>query len=252
MRAHSSADWDGVARRFETRVCHVLAEDRSGVVAAAIARERRRLGRRRATTAIDFGCGIGRALPLLARGFDRVIAVDGSRACLERARAKTRRTEGIEFSLADLARERLTLPKADVALCINVALTPSARDRTRILENVARNLRRGGRLLLVVPALESDLLVRRRVAERNGRRVREKRGERVADGIVDAGGVLTKHWTHEELLLLAPKVSCDTVAIERVEYDWSTELVRPPRTFREPYPWDWLGVLEKRSSSSGA
>jgi len=247
VRAHSSADWDGVARRFETRVCHVLAEDRNGVVAAAIARERRRLGRRRATTAIDFGCGIGRALPLLARSFDRVIAVDGSRACLERARAKTRNSNGIEFSLADLARESLELPKADVALCINVALTPSARDRMRILENVARNLKRGGRLLLVVPALESDLLVRHRLAELNGRRVREENGERIADGIVDAGGVLTKHWTHEELLLVAEDLGCRAISIERVEYEWSTELVRPPRGFREPYPWDWLGVLEKRA-----
>ncbi len=252
MRAHSSADWDGVAQRFETRVCHVLAEDRKGVVAAAIARERRRLAKRRATVAIDFGCGIGRALPLLARSFDRVIAVDGSGACLERARAKTRRFGAIEFALADLARARLALPKADVALCINVALTPSARDRTRILENVARNLKRGGRLLLVVPALESDLLVRRRLAAWTGRGIREKKGERVVDGIVDAGNVLTKHWTREEILLAAEDLSCRVISIERVEYGWSTELVHPPRSFREPCPWDWLGVLEKSASPSRA
>jgi SAM-dependent methyltransferase len=247
VRAHSSADWDGVARRFETRVCHVLAEDRSGIVAAAVARERVRLRRRHASTAIDFGCGIGRALQLLARTFDRVIAVDGSRACLERAREKTPRSGAIEFVLADLARKRLALPKADVALCINVALTPDRRDRRRILENAASSLKRGGRLLLVVPALESDLLVRRRVGDLNGRRAREKAGERVADGIVDAGGVLTKHWTREEILLLAPELGCETISIERVEYAWSTELVHPPRSFREPYPWDWLGVLERRS-----
>jgi SAM-dependent methyltransferase len=247
VRAHSTADWDGVARRFETRVCHVLAEDRNGVVVGALARERRRLGRRRASTAIDVGCGIGRALPLLAQEFDRVIAVDGSRACLERARAATRRSDTIEFVLADLARERLALPPADLALCVNVALTPVERDRRRILENAVRNLRKNGRLLLVVPALESDLLVRRRLADWTGRRVREKEGERLADGIVDAGGVLTKHWTREEILLLAPELGCRCVSIDRVEYAWSTELVHPPRTFRDPYPWDWLGVLEKRA-----
>lgn len=252
MRAHSSADWDGVAKRFETRVCHVLAEDRNGVVAAAIARERRRLKKRSTATAIDFGCGIGRALPLLARSFDRVIAVDGSRACLERARRRTRKSDAIEFVLADLARERLALPKADVALCVNVALTPSTRDRARILENVARNLERGGRLLLVVPALESDLLVRRRLEAWTGRRFREKKGERVAEGIVDAGGVPTKHWTREEILLAAEDLGCRAISIERVEYAWSTELVRPPRSFRDPYPWDWLGVLEKRASPTGA
>jgi SAM-dependent methyltransferase len=245
VRAHSTADWDGVARRFDAQVCHVLAEDRRGVVAAAIAREGKRLGRRRGILATDFGCGIGRALPLLARSFDRVIAVDGSRACLDRARARTRRSDAIEFVLADLARERLELPPADVGLCVNVALTPVAGDRRRILANAVRNLRRGGRLLLIVPALESDLLVRRRLAEWTGRSVREKRGERVADGLVDAGGVLTKHWTREELLLLAEELASDIVSIERVEYDWSTELVRPPKSFRDPYPWDWLAVLER-------
>jgi SAM-dependent methyltransferase len=252
VRAHSPEDWDGVARRFETRVCHVLAEDRNGVLAVAVARERRRLARRRATTAIDFGCGIGRALPLLAQSFDRVIAVDGSAACLDRARARTRRSDAIEFVRADLARERLDLPKADVALCVNVALTPNVRDRRRILENAASSLSRGGRLLLVVPALESDLLVRRRILDLSGRHVREKDGERVADGIVDAGGVLTKHWTREEILLLAPELGCEAISIERVEYAWSTEIVRPPRSFRDPYPWDWLAVLERRSWPAGA
>ena len=244
-RAHSTRDWDGVARRFDERVCHVLAEDRRGVVAAAVARERRRLGRRSPTIATDFGCGVGRALPLLAKSFDRVIALDGSPACLERARSITRASDDLEFVRANLTRERLVLPPADIGLCVNVALTPVARDRRRILENVARNVRKGGRLLLVVPALESDLLVRRRLAQWTGAPIREKRGERVADGIVDAGGVLTKHWTREELLLLAPELSCRAVSIERVEYSWSTELVRPPRSFAEPYPWDWLAVLER-------
>ena len=252
MRAHSTQDWDAVARRFETRVCHVLGEDRRGVVAAAVARERRRLRGRSETVAADVGCGIGRALPLLAGSFDRVIAVDGSRACLERARSRTRRSGAIKFVLADLARERLALPPVDVVLCINVALTPVERDRRRILENAVRNLRRGGRLLLVLPALESDLLVRRRLAGWNRVRLREKRGERVADGIVEAGGVLTKHWTREELLLAAAGLGCRCVSIDRVEYDWGTELVRPPRSFREPYPWDWLAVLEVTAPRSPA
>ncbi|HEV8112663.1 MAG TPA: class I SAM-dependent methyltransferase [Planctomycetota bacterium] len=250
MRAHGPNDWDSMARRFDGGVCHVLAEDRGHVVARALADEARRRGRRRRILVGDFGCGIGRALPLLARSFGptgEILAVDGSSACLARARSAVRGARNIAFVHADLAARRLSLPRVDVGLCINVALTPDDDARERLLANVAGHVRRGGRLFLVVPSLESDLLVRRRFVDWAGEPWRAKRRERVADGIVDAGGVLTKHWTREELLLLAPRLASRAVSIARVEYGWHTELVRPPKSFREPYPWDWLVVLERRS-----
>jgi SAM-dependent methyltransferase len=245
MRAHGRKDWDSLARRFDSVVCHVLAEDRRGVIARALAEEARRLGKRRSVLAGDFGCGTGRALPLLARRFPNVLAVDGSGACLAVARKALRGSRRVAFVEADLAAKRLSLPVVDVGLCINVALTPDDTARARILANVARHIRTGGRLFLVVPALESHLLVRRRFSEWAGEPWTTVHRERVADGVIEAGGVLTKHWTREELLLLAPELRCRAISIERVEYDWSTEIVRPPKSFGAPYPWDWLAVLER-------
>lgn len=249
MRAHSREDWDAQARRFEERVCHVLAEDRGGVVAKAIAAEARRLARgrtRRRILAGDFGCGTGRALRLLLRSFGSVLAIDTSEACLALACAAAGPEDEITFIQADLGAARLSLPLVDAGLCVNVAIMPDEKARSRVLGNVARHVRKGGRLLLVVPALESELLVRRVVAELSGARPREGRGERLADGIVRVGGVATKCWTREELGLLAPKIGCRALSIERVEYGWETELDRPPRGLREPHPWDWLVVLERR------
>jgi SAM-dependent methyltransferase len=246
MRAHGRKYWDSLARRFDAIVCHVVAEDRGGVIARTLTDEAHRLKGRRSVLAGDFGCGTGRALSLLTRRFENVLAVDGSEACLAVARASVRGSRRVAFVEADLAAQRLSLPIVDVGLCINVALTPDDDVRGRILANVARHVRPGGRLFLVVPALESDLLVRRRFVEWAGEPWRAKRGERVADGVIDAGGILTKHWTREELLLLAPKLRSRAVSIERVEYGWETELVRPPKSFGTPYPWDWLAVLERR------
>lgn len=246
MRAHGRKYWDSLARRFDAVVCHVVAEDRDGVIARALSDEQRRLKGRRSVLAGDFGCGTGRALALLTRRFANVLAVDGSEACLAVARSTVRESRRVAFVEADLAAKRLSLPIVDVGLCINVALAPDDEVRDRILANVARHVRPGGRLFLVVPALESDLLVRRRFAEWVGEPWRAQRGERVADGVIDAGGILTKHWTREELLLAAPKLGCRAISIERVEYGWETELVRPPQRFRDPYPWDWLAVLERR------
>src|SRR5258706_9243386 len=144
MRAHGPKDWDSMARRFDGGVCHVLAEDRGGVVARALAQEARRIGRRRPRLVGDFGCGIGRALPLLARSFGskaEILAVDGSPACLARARSAMRGARRIAFVHADLGAERLSLPVVDVGLCVNVALTPDEEGLQRILVNVARHVR---------------------------------------------------------------------------------------------------------------
>ncbi len=34
--------------------------------------------------------------------------------------------------------------------------------------------------------------------------------------------------------------------VDKVEYDWSTEFADPPKWMRDPLPWDWLFVVERR------
>jgi len=238
-----------MAPRFDDVVCHVLEEDRRRVVARRLAAEARRLRgrtRKKELVAADFGCGTGRALPLLARHFDAVIGTDVSGACLAVARVPA----SVSLVRADLGRARVVLPiprpGADLGLCVNVAIMPDELVRDRILANVVRHLRPGGRLLLVVPAHESELLVRRRWKEWTDSRWRTRLPERPVEGHFDVGGAITKLWTREELDSLGPRLGCGTLSVERVEYDWSSEFVRPPRSFRAPYPWDWLAVLERR------
>ena len=71
MKRHDARDWSALARRFDERVCHVLSEERNGRVAAAI-----RSTIRRGDRVADFGCGTGRALPLLAELAKQVDAYD--------------------------------------------------------------------------------------------------------------------------------------------------------------------------------
>ena len=146
-----------MAPRFDDAVCHVLEEDRGRVVARRVAREARRLrakAGRRPLVAADFGCGTGRALPLLARSFDVVVGTDVSGACLAAARVPP----NASLVRADLGRSRIALPirrpGADLGLCVNVAIMPDERVRENILANAARHVRPGGSFLLVVPAHE--------------------------------------------------------------------------------------------------
>jgi SAM-dependent methyltransferase len=257
MDAHDPRRWDAAASRFDDLVCHVLAEDRGGIVAARVAAEARRLRARRpgrAILAADFGCGTGRALRLLAAHADAVVGTDVSPACLAVATRAARGGDRVVLVRADLGRARVALPirapGADLGLCVNVAIMPDERLRGRILANAARHVRPGGRLLLVVPAHESQLLVRRRWREWTGSRWRTGPRERSVEGLYDVGGALTKLWTREELVSLAETLGCRAIAIERVEYDWSTEFERPPASFRAPYPWDWLAVLERTTRAN--
>jgi len=252
MGAHDPERWDAMAPRFDDVVCHVLAEDRGRIVARRVAAEARRLRARRGRgrlLAADFGCGTGRALPLLAQHFDDVIGTDVSAACLAVASAALRNRAQVGLVQADLGSRRLALPirkgGVDLALCVNVAIMPDERLRGRILANVARHLRPGGRLLLVLPAHESELLVRRRWKEWTGSRWRPARAERPVEGLFAVGGAITKLWTCEEVESLAPALGCRTISVERVEYAWSAEFERPPRGWGAPRPWDWLAVLER-------
>jgi hypothetical protein len=34
-------------------------------------------------------------------------------------------------------------------------------------------------------------------------------------------------------------------AVDKVEYDWDSELASPPDWLKEPYPWDWLVECRK-------
>jgi hypothetical protein len=37
------------------------------------------------------------------------------------------------------------------------------------------------------------------------------------------------------------------VQFKKIEYDWNTEFLRPPRWLDHPRPWDWLVVAKKTS-----
>jgi len=248
------AYWNRMAGRYESEIFSVLEHDR----AARIARRIRRHGSRTAD-ATDVGCGIGHFLPLLSRRFRRVHAVDFSSACIARARKRHADLPNVDFRTRDLAAPGARLPRADFALCVNVAISPSAAVRKRLFDTVARHLRPGARLVLVVPALESVLLTDSRLIEwnrRDGQSPRRAAGSgfrahrraprpRIHEGVVRIDGVDTKHYLKEEVRILLDKRGLRLLQAEKIEYPWSTEFADPPRWMRDPYPWDWLFTAQK-------
>jgi SAM-dependent methyltransferase len=247
--------WNRLADSFEDEIFDVFAHDQRGLITGQI----RRHGSRQ-RTASDLGCGTGNFLPALSDAFREVIAVDLSPKCIARAKAKHSHRSNVSFLTRDLAKPNARLPKVDFALSVNAVISPSLETRDRMLDLIARHLRPGAHLALVVPSLESALFTDfRRIewnlrdglkpsaAVRTGFCARRAPGNlRLREGVVFIDDVPTKHFLEEELIAILAQRGLKTVEILKIEYSWKTEFADPPRWMRDPHPWDWLCIARRQ------
>jgi SAM-dependent methyltransferase len=242
--------WNEVAQDYDVEIFSALANDCDDVITSRIAQ----LGSKR-LAACDFGCGVGKFLPMLAANFRHVYAVDISNVCLEQARDQCKDLENISYCKVDMSRNTTKLKKVHFGLSVNVVITPSEKKRTAILNTIPKHLYKGGHLVLVVPSLESALYADFRLVQWNRKaglkgaeavselkktgekanslmrqgivKTGEKANSLMRQGIVDIDGVPTKHYLEEELLAMFEHMPFEVLCIEK------------------PYPWDWMVVLKK-------
>ncbi len=247
--------WERVGCRYEDEIFASSLADANGVI-------RRRLDELAdpRAVAIDFGCGVGHYLPLLAHRFRAVHGVDFAESLLEQARSRCEGLANVSLQRADLAsgRARIAAPQARVAVCTNVLISHDPKLRRGILQTIHRHLARGGRLLLLVPSLESVLLANARLVEWN-RRLGFDEDEALASGIpptarsarellqglVRLEGVPTRHYLREEVVAVLDDAGFTVTSCDKIEYGWETEFDKPPHWMKPPGPWDWLLVARR-------
>ncbi len=243
----SSAGWDALAGDFDAEIFDPTGTDRGGAFERAL----RSVGR--VELAVDLGCGTGRLIPRLMRRAKRVVALDFAPELLRVARMRVGDDPRVELRCADLSCPLRTPRGAELATCSNVLLAPDAALRQAMLRNCRRVLAPRGQLLLIVPALESALWVNDRLvawnrragltgrrAFRGGIRTDEASARDLLAGIVDQGGVRTKHFLREELEEAVRGVGLEPGALERIEYPWDAYFDAPPKWLGASGPWDWL------------
>jgi hypothetical protein len=128
-----------------------------------------------------------------------------------------------------------------------------------MLEAMVKILKPGGYLVLVVPALESSLLVDMRfvqwkwkdgssfgTATRSVYPQDPLADHKARQGILGIDGVATKHYLKEELHFMLKDAGLDLKEVAKIEYGWDTEFERVPQWMAEPYPWDWLVIARRR------
>jgi SAM-dependent methyltransferase len=153
--------WDGMAKGYEDEIFSVLHNDRQGLIRDHI----RRISSPQNKLVADVGCGIGHCLALLADHFKHVYAIDISRKLLKRARQSHGHRANIDFHGGDIVSVFRKLPAVDCVVSVNSLISSSGPVRERMLKAIARCLKPQGHLVLVVPSLESALLVDQRFAQ---------------------------------------------------------------------------------------
>ena len=243
--------WNRIAPHYEDEIFDVFRSDKLKKLPKYFKKHANKNG-----LAIDFGCGVGKSFAYLSPLFHKVLATDISAECI--AVAKRKDYPNIVYKRADLTHNRLQFPKADFAFCCNVAMLPGIQRNVAIFKNIHKALKSNGTAVIVLPSLESILYAAWRLLqwyEKEGvnpvnvpnSELHYFKGTKrdIIQGQVFINGVLTKHYTQEEIHVLLKEVGLTVTALEKIEYDWSTEFSTPPAWMQDPYPWDWLVECRK-------
>lgn len=193
---------------------------------------------------LDFGCGVGGYLRFLSQTFGEVTAADTSRVCVMQAAAACRPLANVRVLTVQALQRTCRAPAFDVVLMANVLLSPEASVRRHILNQALANLRPGGALVLVVPALESVQLaeaVRRRYWPRRRSAYSVPLVQSGFDpGVIRIHGQATKHHAAAELGFELTQAGLEPVEVVRAEYSWASEGFETLDAQLEERPWDWL------------
>jgi SAM-dependent methyltransferase len=244
--------WDTIGDSYNNQIFDVFKSDRNKILQHYFKKHANKKH-----TAIDFGCGTGKSFEYIAPIFKKVIATDISNELLTQAAQLG--YKNVMFKRLDLTLKKLPLPEVDFVFCCNVAMLPEIEKTHAMIANIKRSLKKNGVALIVLPSLDSVLYSAWRLIE-----VYQKEGvtiddipdsefayfkaskRKIIEGIIHIDHVPTKHFMQPELEVVFRNAGLTITAIEKVEYNWDTELAEPPAWLGEPYPWDWLVECKRK------
>ena len=245
------AYWDKTLQNYAAEVVSVYDLDAEQVVAKLIHQLACSGG---SQSAADLGCGIGQFTELLSGFYDRVESCDFSMQGLRLTQERCARNDHIYYHQLDLTTDPVPFNPVDLVLCINVLMMPSLDERLRAWRTVTNQVRQGGHLLLVVPAIESILMERHcalgdELHEGNSCQnsldstlPEETTVIDLHQGVHMIDSVRTKHYLKHELKAIVEDHQFTIQQIKPLRY-------RPAEHAQDLDTWDWL-ILAQRNSQA--
>jgi SAM-dependent methyltransferase len=233
------ADWNRLADDFESEVCDITREERTGKVERYV--NAVKLPRRDAVL-VDLGCGIGTFVSKFGSRFARIVAVDHASRIIARAKASSTCATPVQWTVMDVAQAGDSIGAcSDLTVCMNVITASSPQRRDALWRSVAMVTKPRGYALVVVPSIESDAMVRK-FAFRAGR---ADEFVSTPDGLVTRDGAVQKHFSREELAAALSANGFTVRRMGRAAYPWSVEGLRKPSAANVRPPWDWMCLSQR-------
>ena len=247
--------WNKIGSNYDKEIFNVFKNDRKKKLKKYVAKYANK-----ENIAIDFGCGVGKALPMLSPLFKGIIAVDVSQKLIDIAKSSSPH-KNVIYKQADLAGKKIDVPKVDFAFCCNVAMSDNVSRNYRIINNVLSSLKKNGVAIFVLPSLESASLSVLSLMNWHSKEGTElvdipkedlalisvQNKKHIKEGILNIDGVMTKHYMVSELYALFNSGNFAMQKLDRLEYGWETEFDSPPGWMQSPYPWDWMVEVKRVS-----
>ncbi len=242
--------WEKMATAYGEEIFDVLHNDKKALIRSVISQHASKN-----KTVIDIGCAIGKWLPVLSPAFKKVVALDISAKNLKIAQQLYPQYKNVQFLRADMSGKKTKVPQCDFGICINAILTPSVKDRNIFFQSLSACVKKGGRIVITIPSLESWLftsLVQKQYnidrsvfpATKNAKEALRK-WNNIRQGNADIDDVPHKHYLKEELQLLLNDAGFTSEKFQKIEYNRDTEFIKAPKWLKEPRPWDWMVVARK-------
>lgn len=228
-------EWDLHAAKFESLVCDIVTDETSGQMprfVAAACRSRKNL------ELVDLGCGVGSFVKKFGHRFERITGIDFAPRIVARARKRCADLPNAKWLAMDVTQSAKVLGTvADLTVCLNVITSPRQAKRDALWSTMADVTKPKGFALVVVPSMESQLMVNKLGASADKIK---------AGGLVHRDGVWQKFYERDELISTVSGTGFEVTRIAKVYYPWSVDGLRKPRLSRQ-LPWDW-GFLAQRAA----
>lgn len=231
-------EWNKHASTFEKNVCDITREETDDQMRRLVARVKLPKN----ATLVDMGCGIGTFILRYGEKFERIEGVEYASRTIARAKKRCADVRGVTWRTMGIERaSRVIGRRGDLTVCMNVITSHSTARRAAQWRSIAGVTKRGGYALIVVPSIESEMMVELEYQARK----KKKTPLEHDDGVVERDGAYQKHFGREELNRL---VSDEGFAVERIAkiyYPWAKEGMRETPSRAKKRPWDWA-CLAKR------
>lgn len=206
---------------------------------------------------LEAGCGLGELVPFLSKNFREVVAFDFSNKMIDLAKQMNKQ-KNVSLSVLDMTKIDFS-DEFDVVVSVNSLLMPDLADLNLAFERIYASLKKGGKLLAIVPSIESHIyqgmLVLDKCIEKGDspskalslarKSVQPERYDFV-QGVIEFDGDLQKAFYRFEIIYRLSKVGFKNFKVDKVYYSWKEWKEAGYGYFpREKEPWDWYFVCEK-------